>query len=136
MSGARFLLDRSLGQRKLLMILRNAGWAATTLAEEFGDSTAQQMRDEEWIGEGTRAGFVLLAKDHHLASRPLEARAIYMHDARVVAFARGHLTAEAMGDLCLLNAARIQRLATVNGPFVFSLSANGLRRKHLNWPID
>lgn len=92
------------------------------------------MDDEEWIGEGTSAGFVLIAKDHRVATRPLEARAIYMHDARVVAFARGDLTAEEMGDLCLTHAAAIHRLATVQAPFVFSLTPNGLRRKHLNWP--
>lgn len=134
MTPARFLLDRSLGGRKLVARLRESGWDATTLAERFGDSRAQRMDDEEWIGEGTSAGFVLIAKDHRVATRPLEARAIYMHDARVVAFARGDLTAEEMGDLCLTHAAAIHRLATVQAPFVFSLTPNGLRRKHLNWP--
>lgn len=63
----RFLLDRSLGQRSLVTRLRDAGWDASTLAEQFGDARAQSMRDEEWIGEGTLLGFVLLAKDHKIA---------------------------------------------------------------------
>lgn len=130
----RFLLDRSVGGRKLVARLRDAGWKATTLAEQFGDVRAQQMNDEEWIAEGTRAGFVLIAKDHRIATRPLEARAIYMHDARVIAFARGDITADDMGDLCLAHATGIHRLATVQPPFVFSLAQHGLRRKHLNWP--
>jgi hypothetical protein len=93
MAAARFLLDRSVGGRLLVTRLRDAGWDARTLAEEYGDARAQAMRDEEWIADGTRSGYVLLAKDHRVASRPLEAQAIYMHEARVVAFARGELAA-------------------------------------------
>lgn len=57
-----------------------------TLAEEYGDSRSQVMHDEEWISSGTCAGFILLAKDHRVAARPLEAIAIYLNDARVIAF--------------------------------------------------
>lgn len=114
--------------------LRDAGWDATTLAEYFGDARAQYMSDEEWIGEGTTAGFVLIAKDHRIASRPLEARTIHVFDARVITFARGDITAEDMGDLCLSHSDAIHRLSRVHPPFVFSLSQAGLRRKHLNLP--
>lgn len=130
----RFLLDRSLGQRVLAERLRSGGWDVRTLAEEFGDERAQRMRDEEWIGAGATAGFLLLAKDHRLATRPLEAQAIYMHEARVVVIARGDHTAARMGDLCLEHEAAIQRLATVHGPFVFSLAEHGLARKRLAAP--
>jgi len=51
--------------------LRDAGWDARTLAEEYGDAAAQSMRDEDWIEAGTRAGYILLARDHHVAMRPL-----------------------------------------------------------------
>jgi hypothetical protein len=131
---ARFLLDRSVGGRLLVTRLRVAGWNARTLAEEYGDERAQGMRDEEWIASGTRAGYVLLAKDHRVASRPLEARAVCMNEARVIAFARGELTARAMGDLCLEHERAIHRLASVAPPFVMSLSERGLRRKRLNYP--
>src|SRR5689334_7351250 len=134
MQSARMLLDRSLRQRKLVSRLREADWDVTTLAEHFGDSRAQRMVDQEWIAAGAGAGFMLLTKDHMIASRPLEAMAIYVNDARVIAFARGDLTAEAMGDVCLQHSVRIHRLATVRPPFVFSLSGSGLRRKRLNWP--
>lgn len=68
MQDARFLLDRSVGGRILIARLRSAGWDARTLAEQYGDERAQRMRDEEWIAEGTRSGFVLLAKDHRVAT--------------------------------------------------------------------
>lgn len=132
---ARFLLDRSLGQRALADRLRGAGWNVRTLAEEFGDSRAQRMNDEEWIGEGAIAGYFLLAKDHRIAARPLEAHAIYTHDARVVVFARGDLTASQMGDLCLQYGEKIHALSAAPGPFVFSLAAHGLNRKRLNAPM-
>ncbi len=135
MGAARFLLDRSLGQLILVARLRDAGWEATTLAELFGDDRAQRMSDQEWTSEGTQRGFVLMAKDHRVASRPLEARAIYMSDARVVAYARGDLTADQMGDPCMKYSTGIHRLAAVQAPFVFSLAQHGLRRKRLNWPI-
>ncbi len=96
MDGCRFLLDRSVGGRLLIARLAS-GWDAVTLAEQFGDERAQRMADEEWIAAGTRAGFVLLAKDHRIASRPLEALAVHVNDARVVTFARGELTAAQMG---------------------------------------
>jgi len=92
------------------------------------------MRDEEWIGEGTLAGFVLLAKDHKIASRPLEAHAIYHHDARVIVFARGDLTALRMGDLCIEFSEKIHEVALGRGPFVYSLASHGLARKRLNAP--
>ncbi|SFG00869.1 hypothetical protein SAMN05216329_3585 [Curtobacterium sp. YR515] len=132
MSQARFLLDRSVGGRLLIARLREGGWNARTLAEEYGDDRAQRMPDEEWIAEGTRSGYVLLAKDHRVATRPLEARAIYVHDARVVTFARGELTALEMGDLCMRHERAIHRLAQVQPPFVMALSETGLRRKRLN----
>ncbi|WP_136586043.1 hypothetical protein [Microbacterium hydrothermale] len=111
--GPRFLLDRPVGGRVLVARLREAGWDARTLAEEYGDARAQQMKDEEWIAAGTEAGFLLLAKDHRVAVRPLEARAIYMHDARVIAFVHGDLTSRVMGDLCLKHEKAIHRLATI-----------------------
>lgn len=92
------------------------------------------MADEEWIAAGTQAGFILLAKDHRIASRPLEAQAVHVNDARVVTFARGELTAAQMGDLCLRHEAAIHRLARVQPPFVMALTEAGLRRKRLNAP--
>ncbi len=92
------------------------------------------MSDQEWIGEGATAGYILLAKDHRLASRPLEAYAIYAHDAKVVVFARGDLTAAKMGDLCVEYEQKILDLALAPGPFVFSISAHGVARKRLNAP--
>ena len=134
MNPVRFLLDSSLGQLVLPARLRDAGWDVRTLAEEFGDRRAQQMQDQEWIGEGAKAGYILLAKDHRLASRPLEAYAIYAHDAKVVVFARGDLTAEKMGDLCVQYELKIHGVALAPGPFVFSISAHGIARKGLNVP--
>jgi hypothetical protein len=134
MTPARFLLDRSLGGRQLVTRLRGENWDATTLSELFGDDRAQRMADEEWIGTGAEGGYLLLTKDHRIANRPLEARAIYMNEARVIAFARGDMTAEQMGDICLTFADAIHRLARVSGPFVRSLSQSGLRNKRLNWP--
>lgn len=130
----RFLLDRSFGQRALVATLRDAGWDAVTLAEQFGDARAQRMGDEEWIGEGARAGYFLLAKDHRIASRPLEAYAIYVHDAKVVTLSRGDLTSAQMGRIFLSHTAQIAELAAARGPFVFSLSDNGLKRRRLNAP--
>lgn len=134
MGECRFLLDRSVGGRLLVARLRAAGWDAVTLAEYFGDERAQGMADEEWIAAGTQAGFILLAKDHRIASRPLEAQAVHVNDARVVTFARGELTAAQMGDLCLRHEAAIHRLARVQPPFVMALTEAGLRRKRLNAP--
>lgn len=131
---ARFLLDRSLGQRILAARLREEGWIVRTLAEEFGDDRAQAMRDEEWIAAGASSGYVMLAKDHRIATRPLEAQAIYVNDARVVVFARGDLTSEQMGNLCLRHESKIREVAAARGPFVYSIAEHGLARKRLAAP--
>lgn len=134
MTPARFLLDRSVGGRALVSRLREANWDVRTLAEAYGDARAQTMRDEEWISEGTLAGFILVTKDHRVATRPLEAQAIHAAGARVVTFARGDITAATMGDMCLEFAEALHNLARANPPFVISLSRGGLRRKKLYLP--
>lgn len=132
MSGPRFLLDRSRGQRTVRSRLEDAGWSVTTLAAKFGDAEAQRMQDETWIAAGTAAGFILLTKDHRVATRPLEAHAIYTHDARVVSLASGSRTGEQMAELFLLHERRIHGLADARGPFVYSLSPSAMKRKTLN----
>lgn len=92
------------------------------------------MQDQEWIGEGAKAGYMMLAKDHRLAARPLEAYTIYAHDARVMVFARGDQTAQKMGDPCVQYELKIHGLALAPGPFIFCISAHGIARKRLNVP--
>lgn len=131
MAEARFLLDRSVGGRLLVARLRDAEWDVRTLAEEYGNGRAQAMRDEEWIAAGTHAGPILLTKDHRVASRPLEALAIVRNAARVVAIARGNLTAQMMGDLGPTHEQAIHRLALKEPPFVYSLGRAGLTPNRL-----
>ena len=70
---------------------------------------------QDGTSERSLAGYILLAKDHRLAARPLEAYAIYAHDAKVVVFVRGDLTAEKMGDLCVQYELKIHGLALAPG---------------------
>lgn len=137
MNEHRFLLDRSLGGRLVATTLREAGWDAITLAQRFGDVDAQRMSDEEWIGTGTREGYVLLTKDGRVASRPLEAQAIYMHDARVFALPRADMTGPAMAQAFVQATAAIMRCCSrEQGPFVMVVRDGRLRRKRLVYPAS
>lgn len=135
MTEHRFLLDRSLGGRIVVTSLLEAGWDATTLAQRFGDVEAQQMSDEAWIGTGAMEGYVLLTKDSRVATRPLEAQAIYMHDARVFALPRADMTGQAMAQQFVQATDAIMRCCSREpGPYVMVVSDGRLRRKHLGYP--
>lgn len=92
----RFFLDRGLGSQIVPTALRARGWSLTTMDERYGADRSQAVGDEEWISDAADRGEILLCKDRAVARNVAEARAIYMHDARVFALARADLTGPAM----------------------------------------
>ncbi len=131
----RFFLDRGLGSRIVPDALRCRGWLLVTMDERYGVDRSQTVADAEWISDATARGEVLLCKDRAIAGNVAEARAVWMHDARVFALARADLTGPAMAELLVAAETRIHRMARrARGPYVVSVSSNGLRRMPLAYP--
>lgn len=131
----RFFLDRGLGSLVVPSALRSHGWLLTTMDERYGADASQLIRDDQWIAEASSLGEVLLCKDRAIARGPGEARAVYMHDARVFALARANLSGPDMAALFLSAQHRIVRMAgRARGPYVMSVSREGLRRLRLAYP--
>ena len=131
----RFFLDRGLGAHIVPDALRARGWVLTTMDERYGADRSQRIEDEQWISEATNRGEVLLCKDRAIARGPVEARAVYMHDARVFTLARANLPGPEMVALFLAAEQRLARMASrAKGPYVVSISPNGLQRLRIAYP--
>lgn len=76
-----------------------------------------------------------LTKDSRVATRPLEAQAIYMHDARVFALPRADLTGHDMAQAFMQTTEAIMRCCSREpGPYVMVVSNGRLRRRRLVYP--
>ncbi|MGH3834677.1 MAG: hypothetical protein ACRDSF_03080 [Pseudonocardiaceae bacterium] len=132
-----FFLDRGLGSVVVPNALRAQGWQLTTMDERYGAELSQCVEDAEWIGEAARRGEVLLCKDRAIARGPAEAMAVYFNDARVFALAHAGVTGPEMAGLFLAAERGIVRMACrATGPYVVSVSRDGLRRLRLAYPPD
>jgi len=101
--------------------------------ERYGVHGSQDIKDVQWIEEATEHGDVLLCKDLKIASNPLEAAVIYRVSARAFGLARRDIVGPSMVSCLLDNEQRIFRMARrAVGPYVVSVSGNGLRRVRLN----
>ena len=129
-----FFLDRGLGSRVVAEGLREFGWSLTTMDERYGSSRSQLVRDVDWIGEASRAGGVILAKDRAMAKKPLEAEAIYYNEARIFVLSSSRVTGAQMLNWFLRNSRSIERMATQPGPFVFGVYEDRIARIRLNYP--
>jgi hypothetical protein len=119
------------------MALREAGWTLETMDERYGVHSSQLVSDVQWIEDATDQGDVLLTKDLRIAFNPLEAATVDRVSARVFALARRDIDGPTMGRYFLDNQRRIFRMADrATGPYVVSVSLNGLRRTPINLGHD
>jgi len=103
--------------------------------ERYGPERSQYVGDADWIGDAARRGEVLLCKDRAIARGPAEAMAVYFNEAGVFALAHAGVTGPDMADLFLAAERAIVRMACrATGPYVVSVSRDGLRRLRLAYP--
>ena len=130
----RFFMDRGLGSHIVSAGLRAAGWLVVTMDERYGPQVSQGVSDVDWIRDASIRGECLLTKDAKIASRPADAMAIYMNDARAFAMARADVTGPTMLAWFLANERAISRITRAKPPFVIAVGPKGLRRKRLAYP--
>jgi len=133
--GLTFFIDRGIGSRIVPNALRAAGWTLVTMDELYGTLESQRTDDVDWIAEAADRGEVSICKDTAVASNPEEAQTIYMHAARVFAFANKHLTGQQMADLLLRWQSEIWSISErAAGPYVFAISDHRPHRRRLRYP--
>jgi hypothetical protein len=125
-----FFVDRSLG-KSIVAGLREAGLAVLSMADVYGEAKGQQLRDEVWLRDAGRQGWVILTKDDAIRRRPAERDALIAAGARVFCLTNRHLRAAEQLERFLGNRHRILRQARQPGPYIYGVYESGLRRL---WP--
>lgn len=122
-----FFVDRSLGRLQVPRLLRDAGWALTTLAEHYGIPADEQVDDVDWLRLAGERGWAVLMKDDRIRRRPVEIAAL--RDAKVHAFciANANLRFHEQAELFLRHEAHILARCAEPGPTLDSLNKGGIR---------
>lgn len=105
----RFFLDRSLGVYWIAEALRDAGLEVQTMRKRYGEQVGQRTRDEKWIEEATKDGYILLHKDKRIRFRDIERQAMVRSHARSFALSNGNLSGADACACILRNREKILR---------------------------
>ncbi len=124
-------LDRSLGRRQVPALLRGAGLQLHTLAEVYGIPADEAVADMEWLELAGQRGWPVLMKDERIRYRPSERDAVVAHRVQAFCLTGGNLRAAAMAEQYLAVIDDVARACSTPGPFLFAVSARGLRRLDL-----
>lgn len=115
-----FFVDRSLGRKVMPDTLRAAGEEVRAHDDFF----PQDAKDEVWLTDVGKLGWVVLTKDKHIRYREVEVRALLA--AKVRAFiltARGDLSGVEVGQIFVKAMPAMKKLcATTTPPFIARVS--------------
>lgn len=110
-----FFLDRSLGKIKIAEALRSAGVFVRVHADHF----QEDEKDEVWLSDVSRRGWVVLAKDQALRYNAVERRALLSGGVRAFILTSGNLTGDEMAAIFLAALPKMNRLLRKHqGPFI------------------
>lgn len=124
-------LDRSLGRRQVPAMLREAGLRLHTLAEVYGVPADQDVVDTAWLQLAGERGWPVLMKDERIRYRPAERAALVAHRVQAFCLTGGNLRAAVMAEQYLAVLDDLARACEKPGPFLYAVSARGLRRLDL-----
>jgi len=124
-------LDRSLGRRQVPALLREAGLRLHTLAEVYGVPADQDVADTAWLQLAGQRGWPVLMKDERIRYRPAERAALIAHQVQAFCLTGGNLRAAVMAEQYLAVMDDLARACEARGPFLYAVSASGLRRLDL-----
>jgi hypothetical protein len=120
-------LDRSLGRRQVPDLLRAAGLRLRTLSEVYGIPADEDVADVDWFELAGTRGWIVLMKDERIRYRPSERRALLDHKVMAFCLTSGNLRAQQMAELFLDSIEMIAAACRRTGPFLYAVSASGLR---------
>lgn len=120
-------LDRSLGRRQVPGLLRAAGLRLQTLSEVYGIPADEEVADVDWLSLAGAHGWAVLMKDERIRYRPFERQALIDHKVMAFCLTSGNLRAQRMAELFLNSIEPIAAACRRTGPFLYAVSASGLR---------
>jgi predicted nuclease of predicted toxin-antitoxin system len=117
-----FFLDRALGKRKVADALRAIG----AVVEIHEDHFPSDARDQDWLSEVGKKGWVVLTKDQHIRYRAPEKEALMKAGIAVFVLTSGNLTGDEMAAAFVAAMPRIQKiLARRRRPFIAKVTRSG-----------
>ncbi len=125
-----FFIDRSLG-KSIADGLRAEGLTVHTMASVYGEQEAQQLRDEVWLRDAGKHGWVVLTKDDAIRRRPAEREALVQAGVRVFCLTTAQLRGEEQLARFVENRHRIVQRARNPGPYIYGVYEGRLAKL---WP--
>ena len=121
-----FFVDRSLGRNVIPGALRGAGEEIRVHDDHF----PQDAKDEAWLAEAGKNGWVVLTKDKHIRYRAGEIQALRAANVRAfVLAARGDLSGAEVSQIFLKALPSIKRLCRKTAPpFIALVDRSGMVR--------
>jgi len=117
--GLVFFLDRSLGRRYVADALRARGAQVEVHDEHF----PADAKDQDWLAEVGRRGWIVLMKDKRGRRVQLEVEALLAAEVRAFVLTSGNLTGPEMADIFAHHLHRMAALAISRPPpFVAGVS--------------
>jgi PIN like domain len=128
-----FLIDRSLGRLAVPDALRSAGLTVYTLADVYGEQTAQETEDVDWIRLAAQRDWIVLCKDDRIRRRPAERDALIEGRVRAFCLTNANLGFEVQAAYFTANHHRILLAARKPGPYLYGVNRDSIKRL---WPAD
>lgn len=117
-----FFIDRSLGKKIVAQALRQIG----ETVEIHDDHFAPDAKDEDWLSEVGRRGWVVLTKDDRIRYRVTERTALTSAKVRAFVLTSSQLQGAEMAAAFVNALPRIKRLITNHAPpFIGRVSRSG-----------
>jgi hypothetical protein len=101
------------------------------MAEVYGERIGQGLADEEWLQDAGQRGWVVLMKDARVRRRPAELEALTSHHVRAFCLTNANLRGVEQAERFVTNLARITRIASTPGPYIYGVYAGNVRQL---WP--
>jgi len=121
-------VDRSLGALQVPGLLREAGFALTTMREHYGEAGAQRVADVEWRGLTAERGWIGFHKDAEIRRNEAEHRAVVATEARMFCVPRADITAADLAARYIANLPAIAAAAMAPGPYIYSVQTDRIVR--------
>jgi predicted nuclease of predicted toxin-antitoxin system len=117
-----FFLDRSLGKHIVADALRHAGAEVRI----HGDHFAEDEKDERWLREVGKQGWIVLTKDKNIRYHLLEIAALIRGAVSAFILTSGNLTGSEMATAFVKALPQMNRLAEkIPRPFVATVTKSG-----------
>lgn len=117
-----FFLDRNLGKRAVAEALRKTGVEVRIHDDYF----PLDARDEQWLTEVGRKGWIVLTKDTRIRYRAFELAALLNAGVSAFVLTSGNLRGEEMADVFVRALPAIRRfVARYTPPFIATVTKSG-----------